>query len=38
MDRLLNLETVRNEKDAREIGKLYDSIEAQVGSVSRLDC
>ena len=32
MDRLLNLETVRNEKDTKELRKLYDSIEAQVRS------
>ena len=38
MDRLLNLETVRNEKDTKELRKLYDSIEAQVRSLSALDC
>ena len=38
MDRLLNLETVCNEKDTKELRKLYNSIEAQVRSLSALDC
>lgn len=38
MDRLLNLEAVRNERDTKELRKLYDSIEAQVRSLSALDC
>ena len=38
MDRLLNLETVRNEKNTKDLRKLYDAIEAQVRSLSALDC